>query len=154
MRIIKRKHNYILFIIFSVFIQNCQLQDANKVHGINFLENREKVLKINKTNKNDVIALFGKPHTKSINNENKWMYFERTTSKGKLHKLGQNVLVKNNILELTFDKYGILKNTKLYNKKNKNKIRYSDKKTINTKTKVGYAASMFQSIKQKMYRNK
>ena len=82
------------------------------MHGINFLENREKILKINKTNKNDVISILGKPHTKSINEDNKWMYFERATTKGKYYKIGQNVLTRNNVLELTFNKYGLLEKKK------------------------------------------
>ena len=124
------------------------------MHGINFLENREKILKINKTNKNDVISILGKPHTKSINEDNKWMYFERATTKGKYYKIGQNVLTRNNVLELTFNKYGLLEKKKLYKKEDKNKIKYSKKETQNTRTEQGYAGRMFQSIKQKMYRNK
>ena len=38
-----------------------------------------------------------------------WIYIERVLTKGEFHKLGQNVLKENNVLVLTFDKYGILK---------------------------------------------
>ena len=44
----------------------------------------------------------------SINNNDKWMYFERIMTRGKMHKLGQNVLKANNILELQFNNRGIL----------------------------------------------
>ena len=117
MSIIKSKHIF-LICIFNIFIilTHCQLQEPKKVHGINFLENREKVLIVNKTNKNDVVTLIGKPHLTSITYPNKWIYFQRTMTKGKLHKLGQNVLKENNVLELNFDKYGVLKDKKLYKK--------------------------------------
>ena len=52
------------------------MQEPKKVHGINFLENRGKVLIVNKTNKNDVVTLIGKPHLTSITYPNKWIYFQ------------------------------------------------------------------------------
>ena len=57
-----------------------------------------KIRKINETNKNDVVKLIGFPHSKSIDNENEWIYIERVFVKGEFHKLGQNVLKSNNIL--------------------------------------------------------
>ena len=109
MRFIFRKHNRIFYIIFLLFFStNCQLKDANKPHGLNFLENREKALIINTTNKNDVIKLMGNPHSTSLKDQNTWIYIERTTKKGELHQLGRNVLIKNNVLELKFNKYGVL----------------------------------------------
>ena len=41
-------------------------------------------------------------------NDNLWIYIERTRTRGKLLKLGRNYLLKNNVLVLEFDKYGIL----------------------------------------------
>ena len=115
MSFISRKHLKILYIIiFSILLNNCQLKEPNKPHGINFLENREKKLIIGKTNQNDVIKIIGNPHTKTIKNENTWIYFERTITRGKLVKLGRNILKENNILELNFDKYGVLLEKKIY----------------------------------------
>ena len=115
MTFIYRKHYKKLYIIFFlILLNNCQLKEPNKPHGLNFLENREKTLIINKTNQNDIIKVFGNPHTKSLANDNTWIYFERTISRGKLIKLGQNVLKTNNTLELKFDKYGVLVSKKIY----------------------------------------
>ena len=72
------------------------------------MENRSNKLIINKTNANDVINILGQPHSKSVDNVNQWIYIERTLSKGKLHKLGQNVLKTSNVLLLSFNKYGVL----------------------------------------------
>ena len=82
---------------------------ANKNHGIVFLENRANKLIINKSNKNDVIKDYREPHSKSIDNENEWIYFESVLTKGEYHKLGQHILKTNNVLVLNFDKFGILK---------------------------------------------
>ena len=128
MSFIYRKHYSLFYIIvFSIFLNNCQLKEQNKSHGVNFLTNKEKILIINKTNKNDVLKIVGSPHSTSITEEDTWIYFERTTSKGKLIKLGQNVLKANNILELTFNKYDVLIYKKIHNKENMNKVKYSKK---------------------------
>jgi len=152
MTFVYRKHYKKLYIIFFLFIlNNCQLKDPNKDHGINFLENREKTLIIGVTNKNDVMKLIGNPHSKSIKNENTWIYFERTIAKGKLVRLGQNVLKKNNILEITFNKYGILSSKKFYNKENMNKVKYSKKETENDISQQSFVSKFLSSIRQKMY---
>ena len=85
------------------------MQKTNKNHGILFLENRYNKLEIDKTNINDVLQIVGNPHTKSINDKNTWIYIERTLTKGKYHKLGQNIVKENNVMVLSFNKYGVLK---------------------------------------------
>ena len=62
-----------------------------------YLENRQELLKINESNKNDVINRLGRPHSTSISKDDTWIYIERTKTKGKIYTLGRNVLV-NNIL--------------------------------------------------------
>ena len=152
MALIRRKHYKKLYIIFFlILLNNCQLKEPKKAHGINFLENREKTLIIGKTNKNDILKLIGKPHTKSIKNEDTWIYFERTITRGKLIKLGQNVLKENNVLALEFDRFGILKNKKIYNKKDMKKIAYSSKETSNEITQQSVVNKFLSSIRQKMY---
>ena len=152
MRFINSKHSNIIYIIFLlIFLQNCSLKEPNKSHGINFLENREKILVVNKTNQNDVIKLIGNPHTISISDKNTWVYFERTISKGKLVKLGQEVLKKNNVLELKFDKYGILKSKKIYTKDDMKKVKYSTSTTENNVTQQSFVGKFLSSVKQKMY---
>ena len=104
--------SYLLFLILSA----CQLQEPVKNHGILFLENRSNKLVLNTSNKNDTLKVFGQPHTKSVDNENQWIYIERTLSKGKFHNLGKNVLETNNVLVLSFDKYGVLIKKDFYKK--------------------------------------
>jgi len=152
MTFVNRKHYKKLYIILFLFVlNNCQLKEANKPHGINFLDNREKVLIVGKTNKNDVVKLIGNPHSTSIISENTWIYFERTITRGKLIKLGQNVLKENNVLELRFNKYGILNSKKIYNKKNMNEVKYSKKQTENNITEKSFVGKFLSSIRQKMY---
>ena len=92
---------------FSIFfiLLGCQLQEPTKNHGILFLDNRSEKLTINKSNKNDVIEILGQPHAKNFNEEDIWIYIERTLTKGKYHKLGRHELKSNNTLVLNFDKF-------------------------------------------------
>jgi outer membrane protein assembly factor BamE (lipoprotein component of BamABCDE complex) len=135
-------------------LSECQLKKRNKVHGINFLENRSNVLNINSSNQNDVINLLGKPHSKSLSNEDKWHYFERIKESGDIYKLGKKELVSNNVLELEFDKYGILVKKEFFNKDKMNKVKYSEKETVNTRSNKSFVDSFLSSIRQKMKRKK
>ena len=125
---ITRSKHYIKILLLSacIILQNCQLQEPIKNHGILFLENRSNQLNVNINNKNDVIKLIGNPHTKSIN-KNDWIYIERVLTKGSYHKLGKHIVKTNNVLILTFDKYGILSNKEFLNKNDLNKLEFSKK---------------------------
>ena len=118
----KLKYHINIFLISTLFILiGCQLQEPTKNHGILYLNNRANKLEINKSNTNDVINIIGQPHLKSVNNDNEWIYIERVLTKGEFLKLGQNVLKTNNVLVLTFSKYGILKDIKFIDKDSKKK---------------------------------
>ena len=116
------KNHIKILLVLSLFILNsCKLQEPTKNHGILFLENRANKLIIKKTNTNDVVKIIGEPHIKSISNNNEWIYIERVLTKGKFIKLGQNILKENNILVLSFDKFGILDDKVFLDKKSKKK---------------------------------
>ena len=146
-----RYHINKIFLILFIILISCQKQDPLKNHGILFLENRSNKLALNQSNKNDVIKVIGQPHSKSIDNDDIWIYIERTLSKGKYHKLGQHVLKTNNSLVLTFDKYGILKSKKIYKKDDLNKVSFSENKTENKLTKKSFVESFLSSVREKMY---
>ena len=137
-----------------VILIGCQLQDTIKTHGIIYLENRSKALNVNLSNKNDVIKIMGQPQIKSFEDDNMWIYAERVLTKGKFHKLGQNVLKENNVLALKFDRYGILIDKKFFNKSEINKISFSKKTTENDISKKSFVSIFLESIRQKMYENK
>ena len=146
-----KNHFFKISLLLLFILAGCQLKDPDKNHGILFLENRSKSLVLKKTNKNDIIDKLGQPHSKSFDNEDIWIYLERTLSKGKYHKLGQHVLKTNNVLVLYFDKYGILKNKKIYTKDNINEVNFSKNKTENQLSKKSFVESFLSSIREKMY---
>ena len=151
----KFKNHISLFTFFILVILNaCKLQEPSKNHGIVFLKNRSEKLELNKTNKNDVIRIIGQPHTKSINNNNDWIYIERVLTKGEYHKLGQNILKSNNVLVLSFNKYGILEKKTFLDKNDKKRLKFSNRETQNELTKKSFVEKLLTSIREKMYRNK
>ena len=149
------RHNYYYNIFFSFFfflLSNCQINTKN--HGILFLENRYNKLEVNKTNSNDVIQIVGNPHTKSISDKNTWIYIERILSKGKYHKLGKNVVKTNNVMVLTFDKYGVLVEKKIYDKDKLSNLKFAKEITENNLSQNSFIEDFLQSIKTKMYSGK
>ena len=148
----KSYHKNLLLIFIFFILYNCQLQEPTKNHGILFLKNRADKLAVNKSNKNDVIQTIGQPHSKSISDEDNWIYIERVLTKGEFHKLGQNILKTNNILILTFDKYGVLKKKDFLDKNSKKKINFSENQTINDISQKSFVEKFLQSLKSKMYK--
>ena len=140
-----------LFILILIFISACQLNEAKNKHGIVFLENRAQKLTINQSNTNDVISIIGQPHSKSFKNNLDWIYIERVFEKGKFHKLGKNVLKTNNVLILSFNKYGILKRKQFLDKNDLNKLSFSDEITENDLARKSFVEKFLNSIKTKMY---
>lgn len=149
----KISKKFIHIIIFFILI-SCKLQEPYKNHGILHLEKRSDLLEVNKSNTNDVLKIIGHPHTVSLENENEWFFLERVLSKGDFHKLGQNVLEKNNILVLKFNKYGILIEKNLLSKDDKNKVSFSMDETENERTQKSFVEKFLTSLRSKMYGSK
>ncbi len=143
------KKIYILFITLFL-IAGCQQNQVIKTHGVAYLDKREKLITVNKSNKNDTINIFGQPSTKGMVDDNLWIYIERTRTRGKLLRLGRNYLKKNNVLVLEFNKYGILIRKEFYNKENMQKISFAKDITENELRKENFIHSFLSSVRQKM----
>ena len=149
----KKNIFYFLIILFSVIA--CQRHEVINTHGVAYLENREKLLTINKSNKNDVIQIFGQPATKGMNDDSLWIYIERTRTRGKILKLGRNYLKKNNVLILQFNKLGVLIEKEFYDKEKMNEIKFTKTITENELKRENFVYSFLNSVRQKMQvRNK
>ena len=144
------KKIFILIIINIIFITGCKQNQVLKTHGVAYLNKREKLLILNETNKNDTISILGQPSTKGMVDDNLWIYIERTRTRGKLLKLGRNYLMKNNVLVLEFDKYGILQRKEFYDKADMNEIKFAKNQTDNELRKENFIYSFLSSVRQKM----
>ena len=154
MSFVNRKHVNFLFIVFlTVFLSNCQKNRVIKTHGIFYLQNRAVLLKVQTSNRNDTIKILGKPHTKSLYEQNTWIYIERSKTRGKLLKLGRDLLLNNNVLVLKFDKYGILEEKLFYDKKEMNEYKFAKAETENQVRKGSFVQTFVNSLRQKMLTN-
>mgnify|MGYP001307265557 CR=1 FL=1 len=148
-----KKYLYITLTIL-LFTNSCAQKEVTQTHGIAYLEKREKLIIVNKSNKNDTINVLGQPSTKGMTDDNLWIYIERTTARKSLLKLGRNYLKKNNVLVLEFDKYGILASKEFYNKEKMKKINFSKNVTENEIRKENFIEGFLSSIRQKMEQRK
>ena len=144
-----KKYIYSLLIIL-LFITACQRNEIVKTHGIAYLDKREKLIIVNKSNKNDTINVLGQPSTKGMIDENLWIYIERTNSRGKLLRFGRDYIKKNNVLVLEFNKHGILEKKEFYNKEMMNEVSFAKDVTKNEILKENFIYSFLSSIRQKM----
>jgi len=133
-----------------IFFTGCQRRELIKTHGIAYLDKREKLIVVNKSNKNDAIKILGHPATKGMTDDNLWIYIERTKTRGTLFKLGRSYLKKNNVLILEFNKYGVLNKKEFYDKENMKKINFAKAITENDVRKENFIYSFLSSIRQKM----
>ena len=142
--------NKILYTFFIILITtSCSLKPINNYHGVAFLEKKQKELLINKSNKNDIIKILGSPSTKSILENDLWIYIENRKSKSSLFKLGKEIILSNNVLVLEIDDKGILKNKKFYNIDDQNELKFNKNKTAMS-DKDSFVYGVISSLKQKI----
>ena len=142
-------HKIIIILIF-LLLSNCRQNPVINTHGVPFLNVKQKNLIIEKTNKNDVKKILGHPSTVAVFDNSVWIYIERTRTKGKLLKFGQNITSKNNVLALEFNEYGILVKKDFYNKKQINKINFTKSNTDTITIEKNFIYSFLSSLRQKI----
>ena len=87
---------YILYIIISFFlITSCTINNVVKKHGVRNLEKKQKNLITLEANKNDIQEILGPPSSKSVFDNDLWIYIEREITNDKLLKLGKKKLISN-----------------------------------------------------------
>ena len=133
-----------------ILLASCTLNNVVKHHGVHNLEQKQTKLKINQTNKNDIINLIGPPSTKSTFDNDVYIYIERKTSGSKLVKLGKKKLIKNDVLVLEIDSKGILLAKNFYNKDEMNNIRFDDDVTSINYSKKSFIYNFLSSLRQKI----
>ena len=137
------------FIVF-IFIVNCSGNKVSNYHGSKALDAKFHEIKINNTNKNDLLKIFGQPSTKSDFNENKWFYFERIKTNQSLFKLGKQKIKKNNILIVEFNQKGILIEKKLLNLNDMKDVKFIKKTTEKEFSKNNVMYDVFSTLREKI----
>jgi len=136
----------ILIFFLALIMTSCTLNKVDNVHGVSNLKNKISLIKNNKSNKNDIVQIFG-PMPVIDKKDNRWAYFEVRETKTKYGK--KNVYV-NDYIEIYFDKYGIVKKFEFYNLNNMNDIKFAKEKTRSLGVKDTFTKNLLSSTRQRM----
>ena len=139
-----------LLILLFVLLSSCSLNKVVLHHGVHNLEKKQTKLKVNYTNKNDIIRLIGPPSTENNFDNEVYIYIERKTSGSKLTKLGEKKLIKNDVLILEIDNTGLLLSKKFYNKNDMKKIKFEESITKINYEKKSFIYNFLNSVIQKV----
>ena len=138
-----------IFFLFLI-LTNCSFKPVVKHHGVPSLEKKQKSLIISKTNKNDIIKILGSPSTTSKFDNDVWIYIERKQTQSRLKNLGRMKILKNDILVLEIDDYGILNKKEFYNKDDMENIKISEATTQSGFKKNSFIYEFLSSMRQKI----
>ena len=142
--------NILYLFILSLIVTNCSFDKVVRHHGVSFLEEKQKNLIINMTNKNEIVEILGKPSTKSKFNNDVWIYIERKQTQSQFKNLGKMKIYKNDVLVLEIDNYGLLKKKDFYNLDDMKKIDIVKKTTEGNITKNSFIYDFMSSLRQKI----
>ena len=138
------------FILLLLLLYQCSLNKVVLHHGVHNLEKKQTKLQINETNRNDIIKIIGPPSTKSSFDNDILIYIERKTSSSKLTKLGNKILLVNNVLVLEIDNRGILIDKKFYNKEDMQNINFDEEITTVSYSKKSFIYNFLYSLRQRI----
>ena len=133
-----------------ILLSNCTINKVVQHHGIHNLEKKQTKLKINHSNKNDIIQLMGPPSTKSTFDNEVYIYLERKTSSSKLIKFGKKKLIKNDVLVLEINNQGMLLSKKFYDKNDMNNLNFDKSETNIEYQKRSFIYNFLSSVRQKI----
>jgi len=139
-----------ILLLSIIFLASCTLNKVILHHGVHNLEQKQKKLKLEYSNKNDIIKLIGPPSTQSVFDSEVFIYIERKTSSSKLLKLGKKELIKNDVLILELDNKGILISKKFYNKNDMNQIVFDNQQTGINYTKKSFIYNFLSTLREKI----
>ena len=139
-----------ILILSIILLSSCSFEKIVQHHGVHNLEKKQAKLRINESNKNDIIKLIGPPLTRSTFDNDVYIYIERKTSSSKLRKLGKKVLLVNNVLILDINQKGLLIKKEFYNKNDMNQINFDDQKTNADYSKNSFIYNFFSTLRQRI----
>ena len=139
-----------ILILTLLILASCSFNKVVQHHGVHNLEKKQTKLKINSSNKNDIIKIIGPPSTKNSFDNEVYIYIERKTSSSKLTKLGKKTLLKNNVLVLEIDNKGILLSKKFYDINDMNELNFNESQTNINYSKRSFIYSFLSSLRQKI----
>ena len=139
----------IFFLFLLLFLFNCSSEKMTNNHGFTSLQAKYEKIIINKSNKNDILSIIGPPSSISSFDKNKWFYIQRAKTNQSLFKLGIKKIDKNNVLVVTFNKKGILKDKAILDINNMNDVKFVKEITNKEFKQNDFLFKLFSSFREK-----
>ena len=138
-----------LFFFISLFflISNCSFNLVDDHHGVFYLEKKEKKIKVQVSNTNDIISILGEPSTKSTFDNDIWIYIERKITNS--HFFGRRELVVNNVMVLEIDKTGVLAKKDFYDINDMKDIKFDPNRSESLQ-KRNFIYNFLSSLRQRV----
>ena len=114
-----------------------------------FRQKKEEII-IGKTNKNDILDIFGPPSTVSTFDENIWIFIELKKVNRSIAKLGKKKIDKNNTLIVKFNNRSLVSNVDFIDIQNLNKIKLSQKTTEKEYTTNSMLYNILTNLREKI----
>ena len=141
---------FLLIFISTILLTNCSFKKVDKHHGVPFLEEKQKLLVIDETNKNEIRKILGSPSSTSLFDNDVWIYVERKLTQSELKNFGRMKLIKNDVLVLEINNKGILKSKSFYNKDDMENVQMVEATTEDGFKKKTFVYDFMSSMRQKM----
>tara|TARA_B110000444_G_C18709818_1_gene533140 strand:- start:512 stop:976 length:465 start_codon:yes stop_codon:yes gene_type:complete len=142
--------NFLYIIVISIFISNCALNKVVKHHGVYNLKKKSEKLELFETNSNDIIKNLGIPSTKSMFENDVWIYIERKFTSSELRTLGKRKLIVNNVLVLELNSKGMLVEKKILSINDMNEHKISNNTTQVLNKKDAFVDTFLSSLRKKI----
>ena len=137
----------LFFISLFFLISNCSFDLVDDHHGVFNLDKKEKKLKVQESNVNDILSIFGEPSTKSTFDNDVWIYIERKISN--THFFGKRKIIINNVMVLEIDDKGILTKKDFYDIKDMKNIKFDTARSESLK-KRNFIYNFLSSVRQRI----
>jgi outer membrane protein assembly factor BamE (lipoprotein component of BamABCDE complex) len=141
---------YLIIFISIIALNNCKINPVLNHHGVHYLDKKNKKIKIEINNKNDVKKILGPPSSIDKLNNEIWLYLEKKTTVSNLRSLGREKLLVNNVLLLEFNDRGILIKKNFYNKDDMNELSFNKNTTNQIFQNKQLLSNILETLRKKI----
>ena len=143
-------NKFLLYLFVFIIITNCNIRQNIDHHGVHMLEKKNEKLKINVSNKNDILEILGPPSVESSFDNDLLFYIERKIVTQGLYKLGKRKILKNNVLIVEIDERGLLFKKEFIDLNQMNDLEIAKKITEIDYQKTSFIYDFLSSMRQKV----
>ena len=140
----------IVFFLLILVVSNCSTKKVEITHGLVNLDKKKDNIIIGKSNKNDILDIFGPPSTVSTFDEDVWIYIELKKVNQSIVKLGKKRIKKNNTLIVKFDNRSLVNEVDFIDIENLNQLKLSDKVTEKEFTTNNMLFNVLTNLREKI----